>query len=122
MKIKVFYDFHDDAIKPMIMVIRFRRGEIQWDKSMMTVRLDAPFRRQTLDEYDDGIVGLSVHIEDLAVNLEMPGCFRVDLASLRARCTPNELDEIEQFVIRMADIEEVLQMDARQYFDWRDDQ
>lgn len=118
-KLRVFYDFHDEGIKPFTMVIRFKSGEVQWEKPAFYIPLSAPFQRHMSDEYND-ITGYTVLLEDLIVNFEKPNTFGVSLPLIKKRCGIEDItnDEPVHFMIRICDIEEVMQMDIRDFYDW----
>lgn len=119
-KLKVFYDFHDESIKPFTMVIRFKPGEVQWEKQSFYLSLSAPFQQHMSDEFHD-VTGYSVLLEDLTVNIEKPNTFGVSLSAIKKRygIVESTNDEPVHFMIRMCDIEEVLQMDIQDYYEWR---
>lgn len=120
--IKVFYDYHDDGIKPFKMVIKFRPGQIQWEKNKLIVPLTAPFQRQMSDQFSDGVLSASILLDDLIVDPEKPNTFGIYLPYIKERYKDYGpvLEDIEQFIIQMSDIEEVMQMDTRKYYDWRE--
>lgn len=120
-KITVFYDFHEEGIKPFTMVIKFKQGEMDWSKSRLRIPLEAPFKRHMSEDFVDGIVSAMVLLDDLTVNPDEPNSFGVYLPYVKERYKNVELplEEIEQFVIRFCDIEEVMQMDLRSFYEWR---
>jgi hypothetical protein len=118
-KLQVIYDFHDDGIKPYTLIIRFYPGELDASKSFMYVPLTAPFQRLMQEELEDsGVIGVSVLLEDLTVNVEKPQCFGIDIRSIKLRLhdAALTLQDAEQFIVRLCDIEEVLQMEVHRYY------
>ncbi|WP_127580972.1 hypothetical protein [Paenibacillus koleovorans] len=118
-KVKVYYDFQDDRIKPFTMVISFRIHEVKWDKQSFYIPINAPFQRHMSEEYHDTF-GYTVLLEDLTVNFDKPNTFGVHLTRLKDRNNiwdaTNEMPV--NFMIRMCDIEEVLQMNLAPYYEW----
>jgi hypothetical protein len=115
-RIKVFYDFHDDdGFKPQTMVIRFRRGEMQWDKPVYYVRLEAPFQQQRTEDYHPETFGLAVYLEDLMLSPHRPNEFGVNVQRIRERYKLSDdiPDDEVNMIIRMCDIEDVMHMDVR---------
>lgn len=119
MKISVYYEFHDEDIKPFMLLIKFKPGALQWDKSFLYVHLDTPFLRFMADEFADGILSATILLEDLTVSPLKPGQFGIHLPPVRVRCAGYGLENIEQLLVRMCDIEDVLQMDSNNYYEWR---
>lgn len=117
-KIGVIYDYIEDKISPMKMVIRFSQGEIDWTRNQMYVPIQTPFQR--FDQYDFNLElpAISVHMEDLIVNQDKPGFFGINLKTIRERVGYIH-EVIRVFFIQMSDIEDVLEMDIHQFFDWR---
>jgi len=119
-KIVVYYDFHDETIKPFTIVIKFKQGELDWNKNSITVPLEAPFNRFMSEDFSDAVLSASVLLDDLTVNPDKPNQFSIHIPTIKQRYAESTSDlwEIEQLVIRMTDLEEVLQMDPRKYYDW----
>lgn len=117
-KLAVIYDFHEDGIKPFSMVVRFAAGELDWNRMVFYIPLEAPFERLMADELEDsGIPGITVLLEDLVVNPRHPRTVGISISSIAVRHKDSLLslaDEV-QLVIRMCDIEEVLNMDIREF-------
>lgn len=117
--IKVFYDFHDEAIKPMTMVIRFRHGEMKWDEPAFYVPLQAPFKRHRTEDYYPETFGLAVHLEDLMIRPDKPSAFGINLERIMQRYKLEIPDEEVNFIVRLADIEDVMQMSIQSNYEWR---
>lgn len=120
-KIKVIYDFHEEAMHPFTFTIKFGCGELPWEKNALYIPLTAPFQKLRREDIHDDLQGCSVLLEDLIVNEDKPGAIGISLQRIRERhhieATAN--DEPIMLVVRMADIEEVMQMEPyRDRFAW----
>lgn len=111
-EIKVYYDYHEGKLVPLWFVFKFKPGEIDWSKSRINFRVDAPFQRMNTEDFNQSARGVSVIDSDLTLNALKPGYFGVDLQAVRKRVEKQgfEVDELEQFVIQVSDIEELMQM------------
>jgi hypothetical protein len=119
-KISVLYDFHEDGIKPYTMIIRFKQGEDMWKKPYLYIPLQAPFHRFMATDFADGVQSVAIILEMLTVNPEKPNMFGIDVWSLRSLIDLPDTNytEIEQFIIRICDIEDVLQMEVQRNYAW----
>ncbi|OXM85813.1 hypothetical protein [Paenibacillus rigui] len=121
-KISVYYDYHDDVLAPIWMFISFGRRGIEWNRQKVYIPIESPFQRIYLEEINEDTVGLTIQLDDLTVNPDFPGSFGIDLAHILRRIRNHEelhklqLDEVEQFIIQIADLEELLQMDVRKFY------
>jgi hypothetical protein len=120
-KIKVFYDYHDEGLKPFTMVVSFKARELKWNEQACYIQLDAPFQKQNTEDFSDDVLGCAVWLEDLMINVDKPNTFGVNLMQIRRRLNiEDEANEDEfNFMIRMVDIEEVLQTDIKSFYNWR---
>jgi len=112
-EIKVYYDYHDGKLAPIWYVFKFKRGVVDWDKSRINFRINAPFEQMNTEDFDQSTQGVSILDSDLTVNSHKPGHFSVDLQAVRKRVeTAYGIDssDVEQLVIQVSDIEEILQM------------
>lgn len=112
-EIKVYYDYHDGKLAPIWYVFKFKRGVIDWDKSRINFRIDAPFQRMNTEDFDQSAQGVSILDSDLTINPFKPGHFSVDLQAVRKRIENEygiDIYEVEQLVIQVYDIEEIMQM------------
>jgi hypothetical protein len=119
-KIAVYYEFVDDEIKPMVMVLKFRPGGIDWSDPSLFIPLQEEFQKHSQDDYGD-VAGAAVYLEDLTLNLDRPEGFCIHLPRIRSRYEPlgYEMHDIEQLIIRMCDVIDVMNMDCTRYYDWR---
>lgn len=120
-KLTVFYDFHEERIQPILMALRFRQHELNWNKTSLYVPLSAPFQQLKMEEILDLEAGITVLLDDLVINPGHPQCIGVSLSRIKQRhmALPTDaLQSIQQLWIRMNDIEEVLQMNTRSLYPW----
>lgn len=118
-KISVLFEHFEDELKPFSMIIRFKKGEMNWDKILINIPITTPFQRFLASEFTDGVLSAAIHLDDLTVNADKPGTFGIHIPTLKNRCeVQTELDEIEQLIVRICDIEDVLQMDLQRTYAW----
>ncbi|RAV18851.1 hypothetical protein [Paenibacillus contaminans] len=126
-KIFVFYTEHEDELAPIWMIVRFGRGNIQWDKTNVYIPVTAPFKRLRAEDFHDEVLGLSIAQTEMILHPEQAGKFGIHLPAVLKRidkmrgeefAMPFLLEDIEQFIIQMADIEEVLQMSVIDLYAW----
>jgi hypothetical protein len=125
--LKVYYDQFEDGLAPVWMLLPI--NTLEWQLERFYVSLSTPFEQFTTDDFDTNQLYVSVHIEDLIRNWKERESIGISLSSILQRFktqkSNNEIDEeyvisdIEHMVVRMSDIEEVLQMNIRSYYDWR---
>jgi hypothetical protein len=121
-KLTVFYDYHEEGIVPILISLRFRPNELDFSKNSLYVPLGAPFQQLNMEDINEFDVGITVLMEDLIVNPERPHAIGISLSSLKLRHAAQleGLFDIQQLLLRMNDIEEVLQMDVRTLYPWND--
>lgn len=131
-KITVTYEEHQGLdgtiLVPMKMNISFPRDKMNWNKHAVYVPILAPFSRQFSEDYSEDIMSVTIMFEDLLVNLERPNHFGISLDSLVRRLEKMkrqdkmqfEISDIEQFIIQIDDLEELLRLDVRPFYEWRD--
>jgi len=120
MKVAVTYDYYDDGIKPYTMVVILKPGELDWALDKLYIPLETPFTCHS-QLFNDDEPGISVFLSELVINPERPDCFGIYLPSVKLRIqqTNIQTNDIQHFIVQMADIEEVLHMGLKQYYDWR---
>lgn len=128
-KLSVFYSEHPEDFHPVPdkLNILFGQGKIEWHKNQLFIPLEAPFRPKTADDYTDDIMSVSILLEDLITHPERPNQFGIDIHSVVRRLEKLkyqegvhfEYSDIEQFIIQMGDIEEIMQMDVKPFYEWR---
>lgn len=117
-RIGVIYDFHDEGLKPFHLLIHISAGELDGNKPIMYIPLQAPFEQMSAEDLEETGLGVSVLLSDITASFLHPHCFGIDMQSIRQRHKHMQLSiqEIERFVVRICDIEEVLQSDMREYY------
>ncbi|WP_028551730.1 hypothetical protein [Paenibacillus sp. UNC451MF] len=128
-KISVFYEEHpeldDIGLVPMKMIVRFPRGKIKWDKSAVYLPIKAPFERHFIADFHDEIMSVTIAFEDLIMNLEWPNYFGISLTHVVERMDKMkkrdhfdfDYNDIEQFIIQIDDLEELLCMVVRPFYE-----
>jgi len=111
MKIRIYFDYHDDKLVPMQMVISFRKGDLPWDRETVFVPVIAPFEKLGVEDFLPGSLAISVTQGELILSADKPGKFGIHLPPLRRRALEGGVDywDIENLVIQVADLEELLQ-------------
>jgi hypothetical protein len=120
--IRVYYDYHEDGIAPIWLLIHFGRSGIDWTKQQIYLPIVAPFQRVENEDIHEETISFTILIEDLTVNPYEAELYGIHLGRVLKRLQTREEyqsiypDEIEQFVIQISDLEEVLQMDIRKIY------
>jgi hypothetical protein len=126
--ISVLYDYADDQLCPMWMLIKFDRGGFDWSEDKFYVSLEAPFERKMAEDFLEEQLSLTITSVDLTVNYDIPNSLGIDIFSVKKRINKIRgeqyaisfrLDDIEQFVIQIGDIEEIMAMSRFDLFAWR---
>jgi len=117
-KLSVFYDFHEEGLRPQTLFVRFADGELDWSKSMLYIPVQAPFQRLESEDIEELEMGVGVELDDLTVNRRFPQRFGINLQALAARHADREipLERIRQLVVRICDIEETLQTEPNSLY------
>lgn len=112
MKIRVFHDYHEDKLVPLKYMISFRKGELPWDREKVFVSVSAPFDPLGIEDFLPDSLAITVTIGDMILSADKPGKFGILLPPLKSRAVEGGVDywDIENFVIQVADLEELLQM------------
>jgi hypothetical protein len=120
--IRVYYDYHENGIAPIWLLIHFGRGRIDWSKEQIYLPIAAPFQRIEGEDINGETMSFTIQIEDLTVNPYEAGLYGIHLKRVLERLETQEEyqvidpDEIEQFVIQISDLEEVLHMNIREIY------
>ncbi len=123
---KVFYDQSEDGLSPVWMLLPI--NTLEWQLERFYVPLKAPFERFTTEDFNSNQLYITVLIEDLVRNWNERESIGISLPSIQnrfnAQKSKNDIDEeytisdIQHLVVRMGDIEEVLQMNIQRKFKW----
>jgi hypothetical protein len=149
MKVSVYFEEHPETFNlvPMKMVVYFGPGKIAWDKNYFYLALTSPFKRHRMEDFDNDIMSITITQGELIRNpdkeAQIGPCFGVYLPYLINRLEKDidrriqELEDrgvfvdrsetpddhyirAEQFIIQMADIEEIMQLeDIDRYYRWK---
>lgn len=116
MKIRVFHDYHNDKLVPLKYMISFRKGDLPWDREKVFVSVSAPFEPLSVEDFLPDSLAITITQGDMILSVDKPGKFGILLPPLRHRAVEGGVDcwDIENFVIQVADLEELLQMSVFQ--------
>lgn len=124
----IIYDYNENGSWPAWMVVKPESGAFDWKQDTMYVPLRTPFQRISRDEMDEYSFGLAIVQTELVVNTERPDQIGIYLPRVKERIrqirgeefTPFfHMSDISHFVIQMADIEIVAQMNPASILDFR---
>jgi hypothetical protein len=110
-KNKVYYDYHDGELVPIWYVIEFPGG-VDWSHPYFHLPIQAPFEKQNAEDFDSDMLGVSVTMNDLTLTAKH-NHIGIDLLLIQKRLDEAGIDkmDVKQFIIQVADIEEILQME-----------
>jgi hypothetical protein len=125
-KMSIYYDETELGLLPTRMMIYFGAGNIRWDKNCYYIPLEAPFKRFQAEEYSNEYLSMSVTQGDLIMNPDRPNQFGIYIPHVVKRMErfkqENKInfdyDEVEQFILQIADIAEVMEMDVTPFYRW----
>lgn len=93
-------------------------GPINWDDPTLFFFATAPFDRIGSIDFDDGLIGCSVHAGEMIVNQYKPDQLGVNLEAVRHRINQFiEPEKVERLIFQVSDIEEILQI-RKSRFAW----
>ncbi len=109
----VYFDYHEGVKVPIWYVVEFDTEDLY--QEYLYIPIKAPF--QPLLEFEEKI-GISILLSDLTVHEAMPNHIGIYLDNIKNRVEEHGIDlfEIKQFIIQMADIEDVLLMRPNRSF------
>lgn len=125
--ISVYYDYYDDVLSPKWMLIKFKSGELDWNKNYLYVPVNVPFKRKLAEDFGGLDLGLTITLVDFVMSEDKPNQFGISFESIKARVNkmrgdgnfPYMLDEINQFILLISDLEEILAIDKNELYAWR---
>ncbi|WP_368657668.1 hypothetical protein AB3Z07_21390 [Metabacillus halosaccharovorans] len=105
----VYYDYFDGVKVPIWIVIDVSGNEIDWNESLFHFHVQAPFNMQHSEGFDPYALNISIYMNELTSNME-ENHIGVNLKLVKKRLDENEIEysDISNFVIQVADIEEIL--------------
>jgi hypothetical protein len=126
-KLSVYYVEHEDGLAPRFLCVWFGKEMINWKKTHVYIPINTPFKRKLSEEFDLEVLSLSIASTELLLNPERPGQFGIHIPTVQKRLNKLRSDsmsfiqsDIEQFIIQICDIEEILQMEVRGFYKWKD--
>jgi hypothetical protein len=125
-RIGVDYDETELGLIPTKMMIYFGTGNIEWDRNFYYVPLEAPFKRYQAEEFSNEYLSMTITQGDLTINPDRPSQFGIYIPHVVKRMEKfkkeNKMDfdydEVEQFILQIADIAEVMEMDVTPFYRW----
>ena len=120
MKTTVFYDYFEGQQVPIWFVIKIN-DEVNWDDDYIYIPIAAPFELQERGDFDPETLSVSVTMGDLTRSLDQINTIGIYLPRLKHAIHDfgGNVEEIQQFIIQVADVEEVLQFNIiREQFEW----
>ncbi|BBN97450.1 hypothetical protein [Sporolactobacillus terrae] len=116
MNSRVYYDSDvEGRLYPLWYTLE---GSIDWDKPTFYFPVDVPFERVGSVDLDDGVIGCTVHVEELLLNYNRRDQLGVNLEALRIRIAQSiEPDQIRRLIFQISDMEELLQI-GKKLFEW----
>lgn len=106
---KVYYDYFDGEKAPIWFVIDIKKSEVDWEKDILLVPIQAPFESYDSDEFDHSAINISITMSEITSHI-LNNHIGINLDLIRARCLEYDLNpkDISNFILLVADIEEVL--------------
>ncbi|MFD2614464.1 hypothetical protein [Paenibacillus gansuensis] len=121
----VYYEYFDGPLVPQWMVIKFGRLGVPWERNIIYVPVESPFTQHRAEDFEMDTINLSITLDKLVIHPERPGSFGIDIKSIQEELFKNYgsqliCEKIEMLIIQMADLEEILQMEARAIYPWEE--
>jgi hypothetical protein len=126
MKISVLYDLDIDNARlfPLWMMINY--FTFDWTKTIY-INIETPFERFTFDEIESDVLALSVPDHVYVRHPHDPTLFGIHLPSLRNFIIKTldgsgrqvDLNDIQRLMLRVTDIEDVLEAEIRSKVQWK---
>lgn len=126
--LNVIYDYNENGSWPAWMIVKPKYGEFDWKKETIYLSLHTPFQRLDREDLDESDFGISITHTEIVVNTEHPDKIGIYIPRVKERImkirgdefTPSfRMSDIRHFIIQMADIEIVTQMNPASILDFR---
>ncbi|GAF24363.1 hypothetical protein JCM19047_4249 [Bacillus sp. JCM 19047] len=106
---KVYYDYHEGKKAPIWLVLNVRDQFIDWEEQTLTITVQAPFNMHPAEEFDPDAMNVTILIDDLLLTTS-ENVFGISLTNVEHRLNLHGVDptEVDNFVIQVADLEDVL--------------
>jgi hypothetical protein len=110
------------------MIIKFKPGGIDWKRDYIFIPMETPFHRIMAEDFDDQVTSVTIVNTELVVSEDRPNCFGIHFPTLKKRLNKLTggqiapqftLSDFEQFVIQIADLEDILEMNIAAIFNYR---
>ncbi|PAD70850.1 hypothetical protein CHH83_01230 [Bacillus sp. 7586-K] len=94
---------------PIWLVINTKENGIDWNEDIFSIHIHAPFDLQHSEDFDSFAINLTITMNELTLNAK-DNHIGINLDLLKHRLYEYEVDctDIDNFIIQIADIEEVL--------------
>lgn len=120
MKLSVYYDEIDGELYPERLLL-----PIPADKQHVTYSIEAPFERFYSEDFHDSIKIATVTQAALRRDPFNANCFSISISQVIRDLKMNNnytesLNDMDYFIIQMADLEELMQMNVRDRFAYKD--
>lgn len=108
-KYKVYYDYYDGVKVPIWLVINTKENDINWSEDIFPIHIHAPFDLLHSEDFDSFAVNLTITMNEITLNAK-DDHIGINLDLLKHRLYEHEVDctDIANFIIQVADIEDVL--------------
>lgn len=119
MKLGVYYEDRDGELLPMWLLL-----PVDLRQEYVTYNIMAPFER--IDDFHDSLSAVTVTIGALSKGPFDPYDITIHIPTVRKELfltgyNPEHLNEADYFILQMADVEELLQLEVRRlYVGWND--
>lgn len=106
---KVFYDYFDGVKVPIWLVLDIRENKVEWNDSIYTFQVQAPFDLHPSEYFDQYALNVSITMDELTLNSK-DNHIGINLELVKTRLDEHNINysNVSNFVIQMADLEDVL--------------
>lgn len=121
MSVSVYYDYFEGQLLPVWMIVRPISDE--WDANRILIHIDAPFERKLGEELSNDLLSVSVELDDLILLEDQTRtlCITLDRLISKIQAAGYHYSDIDQLLLQICDVEEVLHMDLRTNYEWRNE-
>jgi hypothetical protein len=122
--LRVYYDQFEDLLAPVWMLLPI--NILEWQLERFYMALSTPFEPFKTEDFDNNQPNVAVELEDIIRNWKDCTSIGISLSSIRKHFEVKQklndiaekytISNIEHLVVRIADIEAVLQMNIRNYY------
>ncbi|AIC92749.1 hypothetical protein [Shouchella lehensis] len=108
----VYYDYYDGKEVPIWFVIPVKSlNLLDYEQDTVTISIHAPFNKQGREAFDPNAMNVTITMNDLLLT-SIPHSFGISLSNVKKRLDEYGvlLEDIDSFILLVADVEEVLQL------------